>query len=214
MQNQVNNLVAQLIDAIKFHIGQSLESARGEYRSELALTMLEYLNSNRPITAFRNQYRRATNDAFNISFIAGWADGGGSGPLPDNMRSWINAQIDAQMGYIEGVFVELKRLRKDGDRDQWGDFVGARADGYANALTGVYAYAKMQASKKGLGIWRVGPTEHCDTCLGLDKQVRSVNWFLENGYIPQQAGSPTLDCGGWRCQCGIYDVESGERIIP
>ena len=207
-------IIGRIYEAIKFSIGQSFSSARQEYRNELALTMLEYVDSTRPITAFRNQFKRATNDAFEIVFIAGWADGGGSGPITTEMRTWLNAQIGAQMSFIDGVFDELKALRKEDDQAKISAFVGARADGYAGALTGIYSYAKMQAAKKELGVWKVGPTEHCTTCLTLNNQVRTLRWFLENGYIPQQAGSQTLECGGWRCQCGIYDPVSGRRLVP
>ena len=201
-------------EAAKFSAGQSLESAMQEYRNELALTMLEYLESDRPITAFRNQYKRATNDAFNAAMYAGWGDGKGQGPIPDSLVSWTNGQIDSQMGYIDGVFDELKALRKEGDKTKWGDFVASRADGYSGSLTGIYARAKMEAGKLGMGVWRVGPTEHCTTCASLDGQVRTVRAFLDAGLIPQQKGSPTLECGGWNCQCTICDPETGKVLVP
>lgn len=201
--------------AMKFYAGQSLEDAMDEYRNELALVMLEYLDSTRPITAFRNQYKRATNDAFEIAFIAGWADGGASGEIPPDLRTWLNGQINSQLVYIDGVFEELKNLRAEGDRDAQSAFVGARADGYSGSLVGVYAYAKMNADKYKIGVWRVGATEtHCTTCGSLDGQVRTIQSFLDAGLIPQQKGSATLECGGWQCQCTIQDPVTGRVIIP
>ncbi len=218
---RIDDLLKAMIDkvwkaymALKFSAGQSVESATSEYRNELALVMLEYLESDRPVTAFRNQFRRATNDAMNVAMEAGWADGKGSGEIPAELQNWVNTQIVTQVGYIDGVFGELKELRKKGEPEEYGAFVGSRADGYAGTLTGVYAYAKMKADKFGLGVWKVGPTEHCKTCLGLEGQVRKVAWFLERGFVPQQNGSPTLECGGWNCQCTIQDPETGKVLVP
>jgi len=215
MDNLIRAIITELHEAAsKFSAGQSLESAMQEYRQELALSMLEYLESDRPITAFRNLYKRATNDAFNAALSAGWRDGKGQGQIPEHVVAWNNGQIDSQMGYIDGVFQELKALRKEGDKDKWGAYVAARADGYSGSLTGIYARAKMEAGKGKIGVWRVGPTDHCTTCAGLDNQVRTIKEFIERGLIPQQKGSPTLECGGWNCQCGIYDLTTGKRLIP
>jgi hypothetical protein len=221
--NEINELIRKIIDkiltaymALKFSAGQTLESARQEYRSELALVMLEYTESDRPVTAFRNQFRRATNDAFNVVMEAGWADGKGEGTIPDDLQTWVNGEIDKQIGFIDGVFDELKELRKEGDQGDITNFVGARADSYAGTLDGIYAYAKMKGAKDGMGQWRVGPTkESCSTCPMLEgKGPQKLSWFLENNYIPQQNGSGTLECGGWNCLCTIEDPETGKVLVP
>ena len=52
--------------------------------------------------------------------------------------------------------------------------------------------------------WRLGGTvEHCTTCSTLNGQVKTAKEWRESGYQPQ--GS-MLECKGFRCQCGLYEV--------
>lgn len=46
--------------------------------------------------------------------------------------------------------------------------------------------------------WRVGPTEHCPTCLALDGVTLTPSEWAQLGIEPR---SPDLDCGGWNCRC-------------
>ncbi|MCA9366883.1 hypothetical protein KC887_01295 [Candidatus Kaiserbacteria bacterium] len=46
--------------------------------------------------------------------------------------------------------------------------------------------------------WRVGPTEHCNTCLALDGVSLTPSEWVALGLEPR---SPDLDCGGWNCLC-------------
>lgn len=58
------------------------------------------------------------------------------------------------------------------------------------------------------GTWYVGDTEHCSTCLAQDGVTRPRSEWLAlaaRGIEPQGRG---LECGGWKCQCGIV-WESG-----
>jgi hypothetical protein len=69
-----------------------------------------------------------------------------------------------------------------------------------------------------MATWRYGDTQHCHIqgntmgCYELNGLRRPLSYFIQHGYIPQQPGSQTLTCGGWYCQCGLYD-DSGKRLL-
>ena len=200
--------------AAKFQAGMSIGQIEAEYMITLEDLMVSYLDSARPITAFRNEFRRAANDAMILAVAAGWADGEGYGPIPDSLNTWVLGRIEQEVTFITGVFEELKQLRKEGDPEPMDSFVGARVAGYTASIGGVYNYAVMMAKKLSMGVWQLGRTErHCGTCAGLHGQVRTLRWFLDNGYIPRQPGNPNLECGGWHCDCSIVDPETGKQII-
>lgn len=55
--------------------------------------------------------------------------------------------------------------------------------------------------------WRLGATEeHCITCLLLDGQIHRYSTFKRYGLYP---GSSALECGGWRCDCGLERMPPG-----
>ena len=197
-----------------FKPGMSLQQIENEYRQTLTDVMARYMESDRPVTAFRNEMRRAANDAMTLAGYAGWADGGGSGDLPNEVLNWIISRVYSETAYIEEVFWKLKELRKSGAPQEQQDFIAARVEGYVASLVGVYNYAFMHASSTTMGIWKLGRTEkHCDTCYWLNGQVQPLAWFASNGYIPRQPGSRTLACGGWRCDCGIFDAKTGKQLL-
>ena len=95
--------------------------------------------------------------------------------------------------------------------------IEARAGYWVNALAvfGAMAAGNTTAGGMRVGTWRLGGTkEHCDTCAMLDEDgPHPVSWFLDHGYIPREADSPTLQCHGWNCDCGVYDVITGEQLL-
>jgi len=200
----------------EFNPGMGLEEIKGEYSSTLYSAMAGYLESEKSIVSFRNEVRRAVNDAFTLAYIAGWADAGASGELPLADRLWLNDRIEKEIGFADGLFAELKSIRADSgiSQDEKYNWCRARASGYTGTLDGIYAQGKMKGNPYKMGTWRLGGTkEHCDTCAMLDGQEHPVHWFIDNGYIPQERGSATLQCGGWHCECRIEDID-GNQIIP
>lgn len=201
----------------EFSPGMGLEEVQAEYQEKLYQAMQAYLESDRPITSFRNEFRRAVNDAFTFAFVAGWADAGASGPITDDAQAWLNGRIEQEIVFADGLFAQLKALRDDKalTTEERLDAAQSHAEGYTNTTTGVYAEGKMMGEPERDGTWYLGDTEeHCDTCAGLDGQTHPMSWYIKNDYIPQQNGSKTLDCGGWRCDCTIRDPKSGEVLIP
>lgn len=200
----------------EFSFGQDLGEIQEEYRDRIFSAMQDYLQSDKPITAYRNDFRQAINDAFTYAFYAGWADAGASGGLTDEAQGWLSDRIGEELGYLDTLFVQLKALRDDKDTDPEDklDAAEAHADGYANSLTGVYAMGKMMGEPERDGEWEFGDTDHCDTCASLNGQVHPLSWYIDGGYIPQEAGNDNLDCKGYNCKCIIKDPKTGEQLIP
>ena len=76
MDKWKRKLMHAMLYISEFYPGQSLEEVQSEYRDRMFETMQDYLNSDKPITAFKNEFNRTINDGFTFAFIAGWADAG------------------------------------------------------------------------------------------------------------------------------------------
>jgi hypothetical protein len=200
----------------EFSPGMSLEEIQSEYQGKLYDYMAEYLRGSGSVVIDRNKYNRAINDAFTFAFIAGWADAGAS-ELTAEAQAWVNGRIAHEIAFVAPLFTDLKNLRADGEIPLADKLQSAQmhAEAYANTLVGVYAQGKMMGEPERDGRWDLGATEeHCDTCANLDGKTHPLSWYIKNDYIPRQAGSKTLDCGGWRCDCKIVDPKTGRQLIP
>ena len=200
----------------EFSPGQSLEEVQDEYRDKLFVTMQDYLQGDRPITSYKNEFARYVNDAFTVAFIAGWNDAGAEELTPE-AQDWLNGRIDSEIEFVAALFPQLKALRDDDTipMDDKLEAAQAHAEGYTQTLVGVYNHGKMMGAPHRKGTWQLGATEkHCGTCASLNGKTHPLSWYIKNGYIPQEAGSSTLECGGWNCDCSIIDPKTGEQLIP
>ena len=185
---------------------QSLEEIRGEYQDTLAAAMLDYLDSNRPVTSFRNEFRRAVNDAFTGAFYAGWAEAGPStGPIDDDATDWLLARIEQEIGYSDDLFAELKAQRGTEDIEAWAE---GKAETYTDTLDSIYNQGKVMGAE-GLPLTFGGDDgeESCETCQGLKGVTHPARWWVENNLIPGQPGNENYDCKGYRCQHGLFDQD-------
>jgi hypothetical protein len=93
-----------------------------------------------------------------------------------------------------------------------------KADAEVERRLAMWAAALMVLRVQGLAsaqadmmvTWKYGETEHCDTCLNLNGQQHRLSWFTDKGFIPREPGSATLKCGGYNCQCGLYDRQGNQ----
>ncbi len=73
-----------------------------------------------------------------------------------------------------------------------------------------YSSAKQQSEALACGNekreWRVGRTEHCPTCLGLNRQVRRLS-FWQNNVLPRNPDNEKLICRGFNCQCTLIKTD-------
>src|SRR5512139_2491485 len=103
-----------LYDALKFTAGMSLEEITQEYQSTLYDAMWSYIaTSGAPITSFRNEFRRAVNDAFNLTAVAGWSDGGQPDGISPDLQDWVNSEIEKEIDFADGLFTDLRERKID-----------------------------------------------------------------------------------------------------
>jgi len=193
----------------KFDFGQDIGAIMSEYEQTIATSMADYLQGTGPITAFRNEFRRAVNDAFTMAFYAGWADGGGGQPIPDSEIAQLNARIDAEIGYADELFNALKDLRDNPDatHQEMLDFVDARSAGYTNTVNSIYADGKVRANTDlVLTFGGSDGNESCETCQGLHDVSHPASWWVENGLVPAP-GNRNYICNGYNCQHTLSDKD-------
>lgn len=160
----------------------------------------------------KNLFRGAMVEGFNSAFDTGWIDGGGVMPIDADALEWLRTQVNAEMGHIDGVFLQAKELRLEADFDFF-PWVTARADNYAATLDSIYNAAVLMAKKNQLLTWHLGNTEvHCETCKELDGTRHRASWYISHNYIPRKPGAD-LECGGYRCDCRLTDKNGDEVTI-
>jgi hypothetical protein len=89
----------------------------------------------------------------------------------------------------------------------------SRAEMYAHRYEDMVNEARLHFGGKQRLVWRLGQTEHCDTCLRLSGIVATAEEWQASGLRPQ---SRDLDCGGYNCQCHLEptDLPVTESGIP
>lgn len=161
------------------------------------------------------------------AYDAGMTDGGADPADKDAADEAAVADWTAgEDGHVADLWADVKQLRADKKNLSPEDYaarqltINDRLAQWGESLRNLYSLAKANAKRKVMGTWKLGQTEqHCQThgdtmgCAQLNGQRHRLGWFLDNGYIPQENGSETLTCGGWKCECTIQD-DSGKVLMP
>lgn len=191
--------------------GKTLPEISAQYTNAIIEAIVTYFEGG-SVTSPRNAFRRAMVDAFGAAFDLGWVDGGGAMPPDETALEWFNPRVEQEFGYIEGLFANIKQLKKEDGFDYF-EWATQRAAGYARSLGGVYNAGKMFAQGSKMLTWHLGETEvHCDTCLKLDGKRHKASWYIARSYIPRQAGA-SMDCGGYNCDCSLEDDKGNTVTI-
>lgn len=203
------------IRARAVHVGaikaENLAAVNAQYNNAIVESLTTYFEGGN-VTSPRNAFRRAMVEAFGSAFDLGWVDGGQAMPPDAEALEWFNARVDQELGYIDGLFANVKKLRKEEDFDFF-SWVTQRAESYVKSLAGVYNAGKMFAQGSKMLTWRLGQTEqHCSTCASLNGKKHRASWYVARNYIPRQAGA-ALDCGGYNCDCRLEDDKGNEVTI-
>ena len=179
------------------------------YNNEIVSAMTVYFEGGNA-TAPKNQFRQAMTEAFNSAFDTGYIDGGGETPADADAVAWLQTQLTQEAAFVDGVFEQIKELRKEPDFDffQW---VIGKADSYTATVTSIYNGAALWAKKNQVLTWNLGNTEkHCATCAKLDGSTHRASWYISRNYIPRRPGA-SMDCGGYHCDCSLTD-KNGEAV--
>lgn len=83
----------------------------------------------------------------------------------------------------------------------------ARLELWVNRYKDVVNRAKVEGEKDPKLKWSLGPTKnHCYTCGRLSGKIKRASWWRDN-VMPQQPPNPSLECGGWKCGCGLEPTD-------
>jgi hypothetical protein len=188
---------------------EDLASISAAYHDEITGVLIDYFGGG-SVTAPRNEFNRATLDAFNVSFDAGWVDGGQELPIDEDALSWINARIEQEFGYIAMLFEQAKQLRKDKEFDYFA-WITERADGYVRTLREIFNTGKLMAMKDQMVTFDGDDgAESCPDCQKLKGKRKKISWFVNHDYVPPFGVG--LECHpGRRCQHGLFN-DKGEQI--
>jgi hypothetical protein len=211
--------VISAVPALRPHLSaQALKIAdgytgiRAEMSGEIHDAVYDYLTGSGNVTAYRSAMALAVSAAYIAAADAAYVEGGGSLPLDDDTAAWARGQLDAQLGFVDGLFESLRELRKEGDVNPAAEALG-RANGYAGGLDGFYNEATLRGSKNKMVTWHLGATEkHCKTCASLSGQSHKISWFVDRDYIPRKPGA-SMECNGYNCDCTLTDRDGNELTI-
>jgi hypothetical protein len=188
-----------------------LPSVNATYHDAISEILAGYFEDGGSVTGPRNAMKRAAATGFLDAFELGWTENGGELPMEEDALAWLDARLNQEFGYIDGLFEQAKQLRKEEDADTFG-WSNERADSYTATLQAIYNAGAMWAKASRVGIWELGNTEkHCATCSKLNGKAHKLSWYLARNYIPRQPGA-AMDCGGYHCDCRIKDKKTGEEI--
>ena len=184
----------------------SYESLRSDYWAHIYDAVDGYLNSNRPITGFRNTLQGEIEDYFQQAAELGYQDGGAELPLSDVVQGQVDNMVSIEVGNIDSLFQSLR----DNSIADYTSETFDRANGYAATLDSVYQMAKAGA----LGDQEISLTgddgkESCADCQTMKDQWHPASWWIENDMIPRP-GNPNYACGGWNCQHYMIDRQGNE----
>ena len=187
-----------------------LTAINATYHDRITQALIDFLEGGN-IVSSRNGFKRATSDAFNDAFDAGWIDGGGDPSGYDSdAQDWINARKEAEFGYIEMIYQQAKELKKEDGFDGFA-WASERADGYTNTLRSVYNQGKLRAMKDIMVTFEgTDGAKSCDTCQELKGKRHRISWFIKRDYIPPHGSG--LDCAkGGHCMHGLFS-DAGEQV--
>jgi hypothetical protein len=136
---------------------------------------------------------------------------GGVDELDDDDQAVVKDWLDGQLAHVNDFAAWLaggEPRNSEDKRRQMADRVAM----WVQALDNLGGLGRASALKNQMVTWKVGDTEHCETCRELNGTRRRLKWFTSRGYIPREVGSDTLECGGYNCQCQLVNA-SGERVL-
>ncbi len=190
------------------------------YIDDLTRDFLNVLDGALSVPRATNSHRTMLPDLAEQAYDFGMVDGGAQlADKDDTDEAAINDWVSGQDSQVGGLWDDIKQLRTDKKTLSPDDFaarqltINDRISQWGASLRNLYSLAKANAQRKVMVTWHYGDTDHCATCQSLNGQRHKLGWFLDNGYIPQENGSDTLDCHGFNCQCELVN-DDGETIMP
>lgn len=205
--------------AAEQHALKSINEVTRDYQNLLERLVIDAANG--AITnsgGITRPMREAIIESGRAAYLEGMREGGIKDPEGDiddedekAIADWILSQARELNGFADAA-IAVGKLSGE-ERTQARAVMLGRVEMWVRSLETIGRLGTASAKENLPGTWKLGATEkHCGTCAKLDGQRHRLKWFTSRGYIPQQPGSDTLDCGGWNCDCQI-EGDDGERLL-
>ncbi len=205
-----------MADLARGLIGLDYAALRAGYVEDISAAMLDYLLDERAVTKFRNGYKRAVLEYFDAAYYTAFVDAGGQiTQMSQEDRQWILDRMQAELGYVDGLFLELKALKKaqEGGPQDWVAIAMGHAGGYAKTLDGVYAQGYMRGGRDELYVFEgVDGYESCPECQKMKGIEHTAEWIISHDAIPYP-GTSFYSCHGWRCEHYWIGVTTGKVLM-
>lgn len=164
-----------------------------------------FLRGQRNIKGFFNDMRIAVSEKYQDAGNQAWIDGGGTFPMNESTREYIQAAIQTEYGFIDQLANRYKLLKQEEDFDADLEINEAfeRADGYAKSLDRLYANVKLRAAGR-IMLTFVGEdgAESCKDCQKYKGKRHRASWWVSHNAIPPNRD---FECKGYQCQHVLID---------
>ena len=189
---------------------------RSTYVTASTNAMLEYMRGYAGMVSSRNTMKKAMVEAFADGFETGFMEtsGGDTYEPAREDTDYLAAKIDAELGYINSLFVSLKEIVSGATIEEPvtdADIVSEadnRAAMYAKTLDGVYGQGKLRGKKNiMLTLDGIDGNESCATCQKYKGVSHRAKWWTSHDLIPGP-GNENYECNGYNCQHQLFDKDS------
>jgi hypothetical protein len=191
---------------------KSVNEVTRDYDATLTRFAFDVLNGNSDAVDFRRSHKALIRSLALDAYVEGLREGGVSADeMDDEDHAAVRAWIDEQAAHVNDFAAWLaggEPRNSEAKRRELAERVAL----WVQALDNLGGLGRAAALANTMCTWRVGDTEHCDTCRELDGARHRLKWFTSKGYIPREVGSDTLECGGYNCMCQLVN-EKGERVL-
>lgn len=186
-----------------------LSSINKKYHDAITRALIAYFEGG-SIGASRNAFKNAMITAFGDAFDAGWQDGGGELPIDEEALDWVEARMNQEAGYIDGLMQDARQLRKEEEFDYFA-WVTHHADNYTYTLREIFNIASLWV-KRDVMVTFDGDDgkESCPDCQRYKGQRHKISWFVARDAVPPHGAG--LECHpGRRCEHYLRD-DAGNRV--
>lgn len=220
METNARAHLLQLIDrAVTTYTTDETKSVAGyvaDYLVQLSRAVTDVLNGDSKRGDLSRVMRALIRNEAEGVYLQGVVEGGGADTeaearqgLDDSDYATIEKWKSEQLGFVSEFTAAVS---KAAGKPELQDSVLARVELWANAYASLGDLGRASGKANKMVVWKFGDTDHCATCAELDGKRHRLKWFTSRGYYPRKPGNDMLDCGGWRCQCGLYD-DDGELVL-
>lgn len=139
-----------------------------------------------------------------------WYEGmraNGLDPEYDMLDEWqliLDERILSEFDFVDRFSDDIVAARKSSTLEA----MLSRAELWANRYTDLVNEAKLITAEGTTKYkWILGATEdHCRQCLALNGIVAFAREWEQSRFRTQNPPNEMLDCGGWRCTCGLEET--------